>query len=116
MTNTAIQRSVDKCNTFFKKNYSLNIPEDWLNQCIEFALEEDPVRKKIDISLISFVWPKKNKHTFYSKTAVVENIVYSHLVDFDINEIGSSCLPSAIEQNQSGYFEGIFFVQVFEMS
>ncbi len=47
------------------------------------------------------------------KTAIVENIVYSHLVDFDINEIGSSCLPNVIEKNQNGYFEGIFFVQVF---
>ena len=32
------------CQQFLKDNYSLEVPEDWLIQCIEFILESDPVR------------------------------------------------------------------------
>jgi hypothetical protein len=38
-----LQRSVLKCKSLFKKRYSLDLPEDWLKQCVEFALDESPV-------------------------------------------------------------------------
>ena len=44
MVEIDVHLSVRKCDVFFKKNYNLKIPEDWLNQCVEFAIEEDPVR------------------------------------------------------------------------
>ena len=45
-----LQRSMVKCKHFFKRQYSLLLPDDWLNQCVEFALEsleENSVRHEL---------------------------------------------------------------------
>jgi hypothetical protein len=50
------QKSVGKCKQFFKRRYTLELPEDWLNQCVEFALEtieeQGVIFKKIGFQLI----------------------------------------------------------------
>ena len=38
-----IEKIQTECQQYFKRIYSLIVPEDWLNQCIEFILEENPV-------------------------------------------------------------------------
>jgi hypothetical protein len=31
------------CESYFLKNFNLNVPEDWLKQCIEYLVEDHPV-------------------------------------------------------------------------
>lgn len=40
-----------ECKKHFKNTYSLVVPDDWLNQCIEFILEENQVKNTIKKSL-----------------------------------------------------------------
>ncbi len=36
-------RIKEECKSWFLKSYSMNLVDDWLTQCIEFVLEDNPV-------------------------------------------------------------------------
>ncbi len=41
--NNLFARTKNECKLNFKNNYCLNIIDDWLDQCIEYVLEDNQV-------------------------------------------------------------------------
>jgi hypothetical protein len=44
MVESLADKCVADCQRYFETNYSLNVPDDWLRQCIEFLLEDGQVK------------------------------------------------------------------------
>ena len=84
-------RTKNECKLNFNKNYSLNIIDEWLDQCIEYVLEENQNLQTNDFA----------------------SIVNQQLLDFNLNEIGSTCTSKqlAIDSNDA-CLEGNFLFQV----
>ena len=43
MVESLAEKFLTDCQRYFKTSYSLNVPDDWLRQCIEYLLEDGQV-------------------------------------------------------------------------
>ena len=57
MSENLFARTKNECKLNFKNNYCLTITDGWLDQCIEYVLEDNQV---------SFFFVLKNVHIIYT--------------------------------------------------
>jgi hypothetical protein len=109
LTNARIKQ---ECDAWFLKNYSLSLVDDWLTQCIDFILEDHPVNiqrwetKLAYLTGLVSIFKNKPLHEY-------PKLIFEQLINFDLIELGTKCLPDSLFNSSAYTLNGSFLVQVY---